>query len=117
MIIKEAIKRLDRSCELNHMTKDKSIFKGITDGEIRKVMFLCNHATYFHSHRLEIARTLIKHGLDVSLFCGSKVSDESVVYSKIQAENIRLFRQMHLSGSTNVKSILQFVIQFFKIII
>lgn len=115
MKLKEAVKWINGWCELDRMAFRKTILTGRNGKKIRNVLFLCNHATYFHSHRLEIARTLIKSGLKVSLFCGSKVSDESAVLAKLRAEKIEVFHKMHLSGSTDVMSILQFAMKFFLV--
>jgi glycosyltransferase involved in cell wall biosynthesis len=81
--------------------------------KIQRILFLCNHATYFCSHRLPIAKTLIQSGIEVSLFCGSKLSDESLLHSKIRNDGIDLHVSRHNSGSTNIIFLLIFFIEFF----
>lgn len=77
-------------------------------------MYLSNHATYFHSHRLPIARALISRGIKVSLFCGSKFNDETSIHSELRNENLDLNVNKHLSGSSNIFSIIFFILQFMK---
>jgi glycosyltransferase involved in cell wall biosynthesis len=81
----------------------------------RCIFYLCNHATYFASHRLQIARTLVQSGTDVYLYCGSKRLDESKIHSELRKENINLFIKRHSAGSTNIVSFIWFIIQFMAV--
>lgn len=101
------------SATLATLTQQKTLSN--TDGRIQRVMFLCNHATYFHSHRLEIAKSLILCGSEVILFCGSKISDEAAVHTKIKNENIKLYATKQLAGSANPFSFLIFFLKFLYI--
>ena len=82
--------------------------------KIKSVLFFCNHATYFASHRLEIAKYLIRSGSMVYLYCGSKISNEHAVHNQITDENITLLCNKHLAGSVNILSLLSFVFFFFR---
>lgn len=92
--------------------KSSKDLKSSNGKNIRCIFYLCNHATYFASHRLQIARTLVQSGTDVYLYCGSKRVDESKIHSKLRKENINLFAKKHSAGSTNIISFIWFTIQF-----
>lgn len=79
---------------------------------MNKVLFLSNHATYFASHRFEIAKCLMKKNISVSLFCGSKTINEEHVHEKLRLSGMTVRICGHRSGSKSLLSLLIFFFNF-----
>ena len=82
----------------------------------KKIIFFVNHATFFVSHRINLALAARKKGFDVELMCGngSGVKEEKVAHSILKKNKIRTKNFKFYPSQTSIyRNIILFIKIFF----
>ena len=86
----------------------------------KKIVYICNYATFFVSHRLPIALKALEEGMDVHVFFGtSNYIEEEKSISILLSHNIKIKKLFFSRSGTNIikesLGLLQLIISLAKL--